>query len=95
MAPKVKSLREFPNSEDALDEAFYRTFNSVDGKQVYELLENVYHSVSSFELDTHMMAYKEGQRSIFLQIKARMDSYLNRDLRKKCRLLMRAIKIQS
>lgn len=83
MAPKVKSLREYPDSEDALDEAFYRTFNSLDGKQVYELMESVYHSVSSFESDTHMMAYKEGQRSIFLQIKTRMDNYLNRDVRNK------------
>jgi hypothetical protein len=83
VAPKVKSLREYPDSEEALDEAFYRTFNSFDGKQVYELLESVYHSVSSFESDTHMMAYKEGQRSIFLQIKTRMDNYLNRDVRKK------------
>ncbi len=82
MAPKVKSPQELPDSEAALDEAFYRTFSGPYGETVYALLETVYHDGSSFDADTHMMAYKEGQRSIFLQIKTRIDNYNNRDVRK-------------
>ena len=47
-----------------------------------DLLRTVYHDVSSFDADTHMTAYKEGQRSIFLQIQTRIDNYNNRDVRK-------------
>ena len=82
MAPKVKFQQELPDSEAALDESFYRTFAGPYGEQVLDLLRTVYHDVSSFDADTHMTAYKEGQRSIFLQIQTRIDNYNNRDVRK-------------
>ncbi len=82
MAPKVKSQQGSLKSEAAIDEAFYRTFRGVYGTPVLKMLEDNYQNMCSFDADPLTMAYKEGQRSIFLQIKARMDAFNNRDVRK-------------
>lgn len=79
MARKTQSQQELD-----LDEAFYRTFQSPHGKIVYEVLETAYQNEAVFTPgDPHMTAYKDGQRTIFLQIKKRCDAYLNRDNREK------------
>ena len=79
MEPKMQSRQELD-----LDEAFYRAFQSSHGKIVYEVLETAYQNEVVFTPgDPYMTSYKDGQRSVFLQIKKRRDSYLNRDNRKK------------
>ncbi len=79
MEPQTQSQQELD-----LDEAFYRAFQSPHGKIVYEVLESAYQNEVVFTPgDPHMTSYKDGQRSVFLQIKKRRESYLNRDNRKK------------
>jgi hypothetical protein len=44
------------------------------GIKVYEELKNAYQERSSFSTDALEMAFKEGQRSVFLELKAIVEA---------------------
>lgn len=63
-AERLKGLRE----------DYKKTFSSEEGKKVLKDLEKVcLYNTTSFDKDSHVMAFQEGLRAVYLHIKTIME----------------------
>ena len=76
---KVSVRRLIVANEDRIElvKKFKRTFETVDGIDVLEHLENKYNKRTYSKGDSHHTAFREGQRSVVLEIKSFILEKLN------------------